>query len=93
MGILYDSAYIRASQVALMVKNLPANSGDLRDVGSIPGIRKMFWRRQWLPTPVFLSGESHGQRSLGSYYPCGGKELHTSEMTWCAHTTYVRYLK
>ena len=37
MGILYDSAYIRASQVALMVKNLPANSGDLRDVGSIPG--------------------------------------------------------
>ena len=60
MGILYDSAFIRASQVALMVKNLPANSGDLRDVGSIPGIRKMPWRRQWLLTPVFLSGESHG---------------------------------
>ena len=44
MGILYDSAYIRASQVALMVKNLPANSGDLRDVGSIPGIRKIPFR-------------------------------------------------
>ena len=93
MGILHDSTYIRASQVALMVKNLPANAGDVRDVGSIPEIRKMPWRRQWLQTPVFLSGESHGQRSLGSYYPCGGKELHTTEMTWCAHTTYVRYLK
>ena len=28
---------IRASQVALVVKNLPANAGDLRDAGSIPG--------------------------------------------------------
>ena len=93
MGILYDSTYIRASQVALVVKNLPANAGDLRDVGSIPGIGKMPWRRQQLPTPVFLSGESHGQRNLGSYYPCGGKEWDTTEMTWCTHTTYVKYLK
>ena len=31
------SIFIRASQVAPMVKNLPTNSGDLRDVGSIPG--------------------------------------------------------
>ena len=29
--------FIRASQVALVVKNLPTNAGDLRDVGSIPG--------------------------------------------------------
>ena len=46
MRILYDSTYIRASQVALVVKNLPANAGDLRDVDSIPGIGKMPWRRQ-----------------------------------------------
>ena len=33
------------------------------------------------PTPVFLPGESHGQRSLGSYSPWGHKELDTAEAT------------
>ena len=28
-----------------------------------------FWKRKWQPTPVFLSGESHGQRSLAGYSP------------------------
>ena len=32
------------------------------------------WRRAWQPTPVFLPGESHGQRSLVSYSPWGCKE-------------------
>ena len=36
------------------------------------------WRRAWQPTPVFLPGESHGQRSLAGYSPWGRKE---SEMT------------
>ena len=36
------------------------------------------WRREWLPTPVFLPGESHGQRSLVGYSPWGHKE---SDMT------------
>ena len=31
------------------------------------------WRRKWEPTPVFLPGESHGQRSLVGYSPRGGK--------------------
>ena len=40
------------------------------------------WRREWLPTPVFLPGESHGQRSLAGYSPWGHKE---SDMTeWLA---------
>ena len=30
----------------------------------IPGLGKFPWRREWLPTPVFLHGEFHGQRSL-----------------------------
>ena len=38
-------------------------------VGKIP------WGRAWQPTPVFLPGESHGQRSLVGYNPCGCKEL------------------
>ena len=53
-----------ASQVELVVKNPPANAGDLKDVGSIPVSGKIPWRRAWQPTPVFLPGESYGQRSL-----------------------------
>ena len=38
-----------ASQVALVVKNLPANAGDIRDVGSIPGSGRFPWRRACNP--------------------------------------------
>ena len=51
-----------------MIKNLPANAGDIRDMGSIP-VGKIPWRRKWQPTLVFLSRESHGQRSLVGYGP------------------------
>ena len=44
-------------------------------VGMIP------WRRAWQPTPVFLPGESHGQRSLVGYSPHGHKELDITEVT------------
>ena len=37
------------------------------------------WRRKWQPTPVFLPGESHGQRRLADYSPWGHKELDTTE--------------
>ena len=69
----------RASQVVLMVKSLPANTGDARDMGSISGFRKIPWSRQWQPTPVFFPGESHGQRSLEGYSPQGSKELDMTE--------------
>ena len=39
-----------------------------------PWVEKIPWRRKWLPTPVFLLGESHGQRSLAGYSPWGRKE-------------------
>ena len=42
-------------------------------------VQKGPWRRKWLPTPVFLSRESHGQRSLASYSPWGHKESDTTE--------------
>jgi len=35
--------------------------------GFDPWVGKMPWRREWLPTPVFLPGKSHGQRSLVGY--------------------------
>ena len=37
--------------------------------GSNPCVGKTPWRRAWHPTPVFLPGESHGQRSLEAYSP------------------------
>ena len=58
-------------KMALVVKNLPANAGDVRDWGFDPWVGKMPWRRKWKPTPVFLPGESHGQRSLMGYSPRG----------------------
>ena len=59
------------------VKNLPNNAGTAGDVGSIPGSGRSPGRA-WQPTPVFLPGESHGQRSLVGYSPWGCKE---SDMT------------
>ena len=48
------------------------------DPGSIPGSGRS-WRRKWQPTPVFLPGESHGERSLVGYNPWGHKESDTTE--------------
>ena len=60
---------IWASQVALVVKNSPANAGDIKRCRFDPWVGKIPWRRAWLPTPVFLPGASHGQRSLAGYSP------------------------
>ena len=46
----------RASLVAQKVKNLPA----VQETWVDPRVRKIPWRREWQPTPVFLPGESHG---------------------------------
>ena len=45
--------------------------------GFNPWVKKIPWRREWLPTSVFLPGESHGQRSLVGYTPEGRKESDT----------------
>ena len=47
-------------------KEPPGNAGDIRHRFD-PWVRKFLWRRAWQPTPVFLPGESHGQRSLAGY--------------------------
>ena len=46
-----------------------------------PWIGKIPWRRAWQTTPVFLSRESHGQRSLGDYRSRGRKESDTTGAT------------
>ena len=60
-----------ASLVPQTVKNLPA----MRRPGLDPWVRKIPWRREWLPTPIFWPGESHDQRSLAGYSLWGHKEL------------------
>ena len=47
--------------MALVLKNVPANVGGIRDVEFDPWVKKIPWRRACQPTPVFLPGESHGQ--------------------------------
>ena len=110
--------YNRASQVALVVKNLPANAGgkrqgilaccspwgrkesnstateqmDREGLGSVvknlpavQGTREMYvvslgqnipWRRAWQLPPLFLPGESHGQKSLAGTVQGVAKDLH-----------------
>ena len=65
----------RASPGVQMVKNPPANAGDVRDTSSIPGSGRFPWRRARQPIPLFLSGESLGQRSLGAL-------VHTLAKCW-----------
>ena len=60
-------------RVALVVKNPPAKS--------IPGLGRCPGGTQWQPTPVFLSGKSHGQRSLAGYSLWGHKEQDTTKAT------------
>ena len=50
------------------------NAGDIALIS-----KKIPWRRKWQPTPVFLPGKSHGQRSLTGYSPWGLKELDMTE--------------
>ena len=46
-----------------------------------PWVKKIPWRRAWQSTPVFLLGESHGQRRLADYSPQGRNELNMTEVT------------
>ena len=47
-------------------KESTCNAGDL---GFHPWVGKIPWRSAWQPTPIFLPGKSHGQRSLAGYNP------------------------
>ena len=60
---------VRAS-LAQMVTKLPT----MRETQVHPWVKKIPWRRGWQPTPIFLPGEFHGQRSLADYSPWGCKE-------------------
>ena len=64
-----------------VIKNLPANAGGL---GSISGPERCpFPGRKCQPTPVFLSGRSHGQRSLAGYSPWGLRHSLATKQQLC----------
>ena len=56
-----------------------------KESARIPGfdtwVRMIPWKKNCLPTPVFLPGESHGQGSLEGYSPWAGKQSVTTEAT------------
>ena len=70
-----------ASQVVLVVNNSPANVGDVRDVGLIPGLGKSTWGGHGNPLQYFCLENPCGQRSLVGYSLWGGKELDMTEAT------------
>jgi len=63
-----------ASQVAPVVKNLPANAGGAGDPGVIPGSGRSSGGGNGNSLPVFVPGRLHGQQSLVGYSPWGCKE-------------------
>ena len=69
------------------VQNLPANAGNM---GSIPGSRRSHWRREWLPIPVYLPEEFHGQTEESGGLLCTGTQRVRHD--W-AHMLEVLYSK
>ena len=80
MFYLLSFSCMPASQVVLVLKDLPAVRRQKRH-GFDPWIQKIPGRRKWQPTPVFLPGKPHGQRSLVGYSAWGPKELDMTEHT------------
>ena len=75
MALSIHWGFPRAPNLAQTVKNLPAVQRPGFDLWA----GKISWRREWLPTPVFLPGKSYGQRSLAGYTLWGCKELDMTE--------------
>ena len=68
------------------VKNLPAVQETW-----VPSLGwKIPWRKEWLPSLVFLAGEFHGQKSLEGYSPWGRKESDMTEPLTYTHTNVIK---
>ena len=80
---LYHICNLYVSLVAQKVQNLPTMQENSFD----PWVGKIPWRREGLPTPVFLPGKFLGQRNLASYSPWSHEELDTIE--WLSLHFYI----
>ena len=54
-----------------------------------PWVGKILWKRKQQPTPIFLLGKSHGQRSLVGYSPWGHKEVDMTEWLALIHLSSI----
>ena len=77
---------LRSLLIDLNVENYMRHCQDSNDLefslllhAGLDNFRTSCWRRKWQPTPVFLPGESHGQRILVGYSPRGCEESDTTE--------------
>ena len=69
-----SSQYGNQFDTGLSMKDIDSVSDSASNAEFDPGVRKIPWSREWQPTPVFLSGEFHSQRSLAAYSAEGHKE-------------------
>ena len=77
LELRYVSTIERASQEALVIKNLPANTGDIRDTGSVLGLGRSPGGGRGDPLQCSCLKNPHGQRSLAGCSPWA----HTTEAT------------
>ena len=91
----HTHTHTRASQVMLGVKELACQCRrcERHRHRFSPWVRKILWRRAWQPTPEFLPGESHGQRSLVGYSPLGFHRVgHELSALACMHMCVYIYI-
>ena len=74
-----------------MVKNSPANAGDIRDVSSIPGLRRSSGGGHGIPLQYSCLENFHRQKSLEGYSPSGHKDLDMTEVA--EHTCTLHKIK
>ena len=90
---LWTRLLLKCTTLVLVVKNPPANAGDIRVVGYDPCVGKIPWRRTWQSTPVSLPGESHGQTSLAGYLLWGQSQTQLKQLSMYIksylHMTYI----
>ena len=93
-SLLLDHCYVklRASLVVKWTTSTVVKNPPVLQIIS-PWAKKIPCRRKWPPTPVFLPGKSHGQRSLVGYSPWGSQRVKHDWATGQAHTHTYMYTK
>ena len=74
---MFTCTYVRIMK--LLVEDGKESACKAGDKGSNPWVRKIPCRREWQPTPLFLLGKSHEQRSLVGCSLCGSQRVKHTE--------------
>ena len=89
-GIGFPSSYYRGFPSCASGREPTCQCRRCKRCRFSPWVRRIPQRKAQQPTPGFLPGESHGQRSLVGYSPWGCRELDTTEVSEHAHTSYYK---